>query len=82
MFVILLSDLLLMTRVEPDNSLLVVDYPILLHDIVESHWRDTESEYYNIDLDNSLLVVDYPILLHDIVESHWRDTESEYYKIV
>ena len=44
LFVVLMSDLLLLTRVEPDNTLLVVDYPILLHDIVETDWTDNTSE--------------------------------------
>ena len=40
-----MSDLLLLTKVEPDNSLLVVDYPIILHDIVETDWKDIESKF-------------------------------------
>ena len=57
LFVVLMSDLLLLTRVEQDNSLLVVDYPILLHDIVEPDWTDTTSKY------NSIVLADHVLCL-------------------
>ena len=39
----LMSDLLLLTQKQPNHKLLVVDYPILLHDIVQADWTNTES---------------------------------------
>ncbi|KAK2140872.1 hypothetical protein LSH36_1222g00016 [Paralvinella palmiformis] len=53
LFVVLMSDLLLLTRVEQDNSLLVVDYPILLHDIVETDWTDTTTTDFVIGVESS-----------------------------
>ncbi|KAK2167897.1 hypothetical protein LSH36_22g00005 [Paralvinella palmiformis] len=52
LFVVLMSDLLLLTRVEQDNSLLVVDYPILLHDIVEPDWTDTTTMDFTLGVES------------------------------
>jgi len=41
----LMNDLLLLTREQPNNALLVVDYPILLQDIVLTDWLDATSKF-------------------------------------
>ena len=38
-YVVLLSDLLLITRVEPDNYLTVVEEPVILLDVASASWN-------------------------------------------
>ena len=42
---VLLNDELLLTQLQADDKLLVMDYPIMLHDIIQTDWETIESKY-------------------------------------